>query len=338
MAISDLTASSSGFRRHRTRRADRFSCNASRRNGHADRGTFSSDRHHGSVLGTDFDRNRRAMSSSQPARVTSAPSETGAFYADCFARRDSDAAPASFGRTHTKVAAQNALRLTAQTKSTLESDIHSEERSKERARIVQELHDTLLQGFLGASMVLHHAVAQTPADSPSKPALSRALQLVHRAIDEGRAAMQGLCTASPAPSSVEQAFSNLLREAKTASGPRLRIFIQGKPRTLSPAIQDQVFLIGREAVMNALRHSEATEIEVEVQYLADLLRVFVRDDGCGINPEAVQKKSDSHWGLRGMRDRAENVGARFEIRSRPGGGTEVRLSLRLTSRAIDRGL
>jgi signal transduction histidine kinase len=327
MAISDLIASSSGFRvliRHRTRRADRFSGTASRRSENADRGTLSSDaRHFGSVLGADFERRRKTMSSSYSAQVTSAPAETGAFYADCFARRDSDAAWTSLGRTQTKVAAQNALRLTAQTKPILENDIRLEERSRERARIVHELHDTLLQGFVGASMLLHQAVEQTPADSPSKPALSRVLHLVYRAIDEGRAAMRGLRTASPAPSSLEQAFADLLSEITTERGPRLRIFIEGKPRTLSPTIQDQLFLIGREAVMNAFRHSEATEIEVEVQYVDDLLRVFVRDNGCGINSEALQKKSDSHWGLRGMRDRAENIGARFEIKSRPAAGTEV---------------
>jgi signal transduction histidine kinase len=98
-------------------------------------------------------------------------------------------------------------RLTAQIKPIPESDIRLEERSRERARIVHELHDTLFQGFVGASMLLHHAVEQTPADSPSKPALNRALHLVYRAIDEGRAAMRGLRTASPAPSSLEQAFS-----------------------------------------------------------------------------------------------------------------------------------
>ena len=75
--------------------------------------------------------------------------------------------------------------------------------------------------------------------------------------------------------------------------------------------------------MNALRHSEATKIEVEVQYVGDLVRVFVRDNGRGINADAVQKKSDSHWGLRGMRDRAEDMGGRFEIRNRSDGGTEV---------------
>jgi signal transduction histidine kinase len=210
-----------------------------------------------------------------------------------------------------------------------EDDLRLEERRRERARIVHELHDTLLQGFLGASMLLDQAVEQTPVDSPSKPALSRALCLVRRAIDEGRAAMRGIHTASPAPSSLEQAFSNLLSEVTTGRGPRLRSFVQGNPRTLSPAIQEELFMIGREAVMNALRHSEATTIEVEVQYLGDLLRVFVRDNGRGINSEVVQKKSDSHWGLRGMRERAENIGARFTIWSRAGVGTKVRVAVPL---------
>jgi len=274
------------------------------------------------------------MSFRHSVLITGAPSGIGAVDADCFARGGSDAGPVGRDRRPTRAAFQRGIRLTGQGPAHLEDDIRREERCRERARIVHELHDTLLQGFVGASMLLHQAVEQTPADSPSKPALSRVLHLVYRAIDEGRAAMRGLRTTSPAPSSLEQAFTNLLNEITTEQGPRLRIFIHGKPRTLSPAIQHQLFLIGREAVMNALRHSEATEIEVEVQYLDDLLRVFVRDNGCGINSEAVQKKSDSHWGLRGMRDRAETIGARFEIRSRSATGTEVELSFRLTSRAI----
>src|SRR6202030_3480254 len=99
---------------------------------------------------------------------------------------------------------------------------------------------------------------------------------------------------------------------------QLRIFVCGRPWTLDAAIQEQLFLIGREAAMNALRHSQATKIEVEVQYLHDLLRVFVRDNGCGINPEAVQRESDPHCGLRGMRERAENISARFDIWSMTG--------------------
>jgi len=127
----------------------------------------------------------------------------------------------------------------------------------------------------------------------------------------------------PSISSIEHAFSNLLGEAATGRNLRLRVFVQGRPWTLNPAIQEQLFLIGREAIINALRHSQATKIEVEIQYQHDLLRVFVRDNGCGINPETLQTECDSHWGLRGMRERAENISARCAVWSRIGSGTEM---------------
>src|SRR5260370_5021131 len=258
-----------------------------------------------------------------PIHEASARSEVGGVDVYCFAPSGTDAPIAGGNRGRTKAAFRLWKRMTGQGQANLEDDIRLEERFRERARIAHELHDTLFQGFFGASMLLHQAVEQTPADYPSKPALSSALRLVNQAIDEGRAAIQGIHTASTATSSIEHAFSNLLGEVATGRGLRFRVFVQGKPWTLNPAIQEQLFLIGREAAMNALRHSQATKIQVEVQYLRDLLRVFVRDNGRGINPEAVQKGRDSHWGLRGMRERAENIGARFGIWSRTGAGTEM---------------
>jgi signal transduction histidine kinase len=263
------------------------------------------------------------MSSIHSVPIKGALSGIGAVYTDCFARRESDAEPVGRDRRRARPPFQRRFPLTRQGQAHLEDDIRREERCRERARIAHELHDTLLQGFLGASMLLHQAVEQTPADSASKPVLRRALRLVRRAIDEGRAAIRGLHVAPPAASSLEQAFSDLLSEITPDQGVRLRIFVQGKPQELNPPIQQQLFLIFREAVVNALRHSKATTIEVEIQYLRDLLRVFVRDNGCGIKAEAVQKESDSHWGLRGMRKRAEHIGARFEVWSKTGVGTEV---------------
>ena len=226
------------------------------------------------------------MSSGHSVLITGASFAIG-IYANCLASRDSDT-PAPLGRP---LVVGGTIRL------------------EERARIAHELHDTLLQGFLGAFMLLHQAVEQTPADSPSKPALSHALQLVRHAVDEGRAAIRG---SEPHPQSgLEQAFATFLEAVTPARGVRVRVFVQGKPRTLNPAIQEQVFLIGREAVMNALRHSDAKSIEVEIQYLRDILRMFVRDNGCGITPDAIQQARDSHWGLRGMRDRAANIDARL---------------------------
>jgi signal transduction histidine kinase len=271
------------------------------------------------------------MSFRQSVVITGAPSGTGAVDADCFARGGFDAGTVGRDRRRPR-AFQRGIRLAAQRQAHLEDDVRLEERSRERGRIAQELHDTLLQGFLGASMLLDQAVEQTPADSPMKPTLARVLRLVRRAVGEGRAALRGIHTAPPAPSSLEEALSNLLNEVAPGGDRRLRIFVQGTPRELNPAIRQQLFLIGREAVMNALRHSEATTVEVEVQYLHDVLRVFVRDNGRGINPEAIQKESDSHWGLSGMRERAEDIGAQFGIWSMTGAGTEVRIAVPVDAR------
>jgi signal transduction histidine kinase len=250
--------------------------------------------------------------------------------ADRLARDGPEAVQAESHPTPKKAAMHRGLPVISERQSRLERDIRMEECSRERARILHELHDTLFQGFLAASMLVYQAVEQTPSDSPSKPVLSRALRLVRQAIDEGRAAIRAIQTASPAPCSLEQAFSNLLEEDIPGRG--VRLFVQGKPWELSPTIQEQVFLIGREAVMNALRHSNATNIEVELQYTRRLLRLFIRDNGCGIDPDVVQERRDSHWGLCGMRERANNIDAQFEIWSRRGAGTEVHVTVRVASR------
>jgi signal transduction histidine kinase len=246
----------------------------------------------------------------------------------CFDSRDSDIA-AALTRSRMNASGREPLRSASPAGLLREDAIRLEERCRERARIGHELHDTLLQGFLGASLLLHAAMEQTGANSPSRPALSRALHLVRRAIDEGRAAIEGLQVILPLPSAsnLEQAFAIFLGEITPAQGAKLRVYVQGKPRAIKPAIQEQLFLIGREAVVNALRHSGAAMIEIEVQYRCNTVCVLVRDNGCGICPEAVQKAQGSHWGLRGMRDRGEDIGARFGIWSRPGSGTEVHVTV-----------
>src|ERR1700733_1894619 len=203
-------------------------------------------------------------------------------------------------------------------------NVRGEERRKERARVARELDDTLRQGFLGASPRLHTAVAQMPTDSPEKPSLNRGPSSTQRALDEGRPAILGPHSSGIAPETLEQALSGL-RDELTAGSLPFRIFVSGKSRALKPAIQEQVFLIGREAVVNALRHSRASSIEVEIQYLPRQLRVVVRDNGCGIDPQFVRSERDGHWGLLGMHERAGSIGARLRMWSKPGCGTEVQI-------------
>jgi signal transduction histidine kinase len=207
-----------------------------------------------------------------------------------------------------------------------ERNLRLEERRKERAHIARELHDTLFQGFLGASMMLHSTVEQMPVDSPSRTSLSQALQLINRVIDEGRATLQGLRSPRTACTSLERALCALADEFEP-SGTRYRVFVTGKPKALNPAIQEQVYLIGREALVNALRHSNATSIESQVEYLSGKVRVTVRDNGSGIDSKALRSAHNSHWGLIGMRERATGIGAQLSIRSRRGAGTQVEITV-----------
>jgi signal transduction histidine kinase len=207
-----------------------------------------------------------------------------------------------------------------------ELHVRMEERRKERARIARDLHDTLFQGFLGASMVLDAAVAGLPSDSPSKLSLNRALLHMRRVIDEGRSALLGLRSPGLESSSLECALADLGNQFMD-NGACFKISVLGHPKPLQPGVQEEVLLIAREALLNACRHSQATRIEAEIEYLPARLRLAVRDNGSGIDPQVVRFGRESHWGLQGMRERARNIGGRLRIWSKRGAGTEVEVSV-----------
>ena len=221
---------------------------------------------------------------------------------------------------------QGSFRNPYREQSNQEMKVRLEERRKERERIARELHDTLFQGFLGASAILYSAIEQIPGDAPTKPSLNRALQLMYRVIDEGRMVLQELRSSPASSLSLEQGLRRLWDELAPPSV-QLRIFVKGQPKALQPAIEEQIYRIGREAIVNGLRHSGATSMEVDVEYSPRRLRMVVRDNGCGIDPQLVRRGKGSHWGLVGMRERAGSIGAQLRIWSSPGAGTQVELSI-----------
>lgn len=200
-------------------------------------------------------------------------------------------------------------------------------RLKERLRIARELHDTLLQGFLGASMQLCLVDDWLPADSPAKPILRRALDLIRKGLDEARRALQGLRSPALPDGSLEKALGDIRDDLAPGGRTRFSIAILGETRPLTPAVQEQIYWIAREALLNALRHSAASRVEVQIEYLSRKLRVLVRDDGTGIDPESLRTERTSHWGLTGMQERAASIGAKVCVWSKRGEGTEVEISL-----------
>jgi ligand-binding sensor domain-containing protein/signal transduction histidine kinase len=210
-------------------------------------------------------------------------------------------------------------------------NLRFEERLGERTRIAQELHDTLLQGFLSASMQVHVATDILPADSQAKPTLTRALQLMRQVIDEGRNAVRGLRSSGSASLDLEQAFSlvqqQLVAHTNTGEQAGFRVIVEGPRKPLHPLLRDDVYRIGREALINAFRHAGAKHIEVELEYSRNQLRILVRDDGCGIDPHILKSGRNGHWGLSGMRERADQIGARLHLYSSASAGTVVELSI-----------
>jgi len=206
--------------------------------------------------------------------------------------------------------------------------------SGEPERKARESQRTSFPEFPGASVLPGKREKRFIADSLSRRLLNLLLTVVNRVIDGGRMTLQGLETPLLSSTRLEYALSELLGEIAPTASPRFRIVVTGQPKTLGAAVQQQIYLIGREALVNAFRHSAATSIEAEVEYSPRRLRVVVRDNGRGIEPKMLNSESCSHCGLQSMLERARAMGARFHIWSRPGSGTEVELSLPFDSSSM----
>src|SRR5262249_23106394 len=154
-----------------------------------------------------------------------------------------------------------------------------------------------------------------------------ALDRTEQVLVEGRDRVRELRSPDGATVPLAEALRDAGHELEQAAvGVQFSVVTQGSPRTLHPIVRDEAYLIGREALINAFRHSKASVIEVEVRYQWWNFRVHIRDNGCGFAPGVLESGGrGDHWGLPGMRERARKIRARLQIWSAAGAGTEVEL-------------
>jgi Histidine kinase-, DNA gyrase B-, and HSP90-like ATPase len=167
-----------------------------------------------------------------------------------------------------------------------------------------------------------------PANIAAATHLGRVFELLERILDLGGKALGTRFSANYDSEGGEQADTPPLpQEVKLDQQIYFRVVLLGPIQPLNPAIRDDVYRIGREALENAFHHSQASRIEVEFEYAADRFRMVVRDNGRGIDPQVFGPRQDDHWGLPDIAELARKIGATFTVWSSTSSGTELELSI-----------
>ncbi|MDX2061333.1 MAG: two-component regulator propeller domain-containing protein [Gemmatimonadales bacterium] len=195
---------------------------------------------------------------------------------------------------------------------------------EERSRLAREIHDSLLQGFGGIALELHAASARLALPPDQQPLLDRVLLLIDRTLTQARDVVWDIRQPGAADEELTTACEASAERTFAGCSTVVRVARRGELRPLSRSVQTECLRIVDEALMNVRKHAEATTVQVDLDYRPRELVLTVRDDGRGFDPEAVARRP-GHWGLLGIRERAERIGASLVLTSRPGEGTRFSL-------------
>jgi ligand-binding sensor domain-containing protein/two-component sensor histidine kinase len=195
----------------------------------------------------------------------------------------------------------------------------------ERTRIAREVHDTLMQGVTGISLQLEVASQQmieSPAEAKSR--VDRSLARLDGVLAEARQCILELRAHDPVDGDLGRALRRLTEELSEGHAIRTEVQVEGASRKLSPRIETELLRIAREAITNAIVHSSATLLTVVLRFEPRAVRLSLADDGKGFDACLVP---DSHFGLRGMKERAQQIGGDWRVQSAPGNGTTVEVAV-----------
>jgi len=203
-------------------------------------------------------------------------------------------------------------------------EIRFDERLRERTRIARDLHDSLLQGFTGLTLKFHALAYSLGGDNPIRARIEENLRHARELMEETRARVRDL-RSQDEHANLEELLQEYADTLPGSGTTRFELRVVGVPRRIDSMAFEEILLIGREAISNALAHAAATRVEVELTYSNRDLTLRVSDDGKGMDANTLQAGREGHWGLQGMRERAQLLGASLEVWSRPGEGTDIQL-------------
>jgi len=201
----------------------------------------------------------------------------------------------------------------------------------ERARLARELHDTLAQDFVGLSTLLDAASMRLAENAASaRQYLDLARKMVRHSLTEARRSVMDLRAAVLQGQSLAEALQSAAPMWVAGSQLKVQVESVGEAAKLPDEEEQHLLRVAQEALHNAAHHSQGRNAWVRLSYVRDRgavqVKLTIRDDGRGFDPQGTFDPSEGHFGILGMQERAERIGGTFHLESRPGAGTVVEIS------------
>lgn len=201
--------------------------------------------------------------------------------------------------------------------------------ANERQRLARELHDTLAQGLVGLILQLEAASShmQNQNQDRAYEILQQAMSRARGTLADARRAIGNLREVQTIPDDLVESIRTEVKRFSNATGIPCEIH-GGVSADVPERIAEHVHRIVSEALTNITRHAQAQRVWLEVSSDSEFLKIIIRDNGVGFDPQALSV-SRGHYGLLGMRERARLAGGTVKVESKPGAGTSVQLTLPL---------
>ncbi len=199
--------------------------------------------------------------------------------------------------------------------------------SRERNRVARELHDTLAHTLSGLSVQLETIAAYWDIDpKTARSMLADSLAATHSGLEETRRALKALRATPLEDMGLAIALGTMAKDITARANVNLKLDISEELPLLAPDVEQCIYRIAQEAITNAVEHSAAKNLDIELKKSGEGVELSVADDGTGFDVEKGLRAG--HFGLTGMRERASLIGGELDIRSQPGHGTTIRLKIK----------
>ncbi len=200
---------------------------------------------------------------------------------------------------------------------------------QERARLAREVHDTLAQGFVGISSQLEVVDMSVPREAEkAHQALDLARRMARHSLTEARRSVMDLRAAALEEQDLGSALKSGARLWTAGTGVKVEVDVVGETNSLPEDVAHHVLRIAQEAIANVTKHAHANRVALHLRREPGELHLNVEDNGCGFT-ESEAFTTEGHFGLIGMRERAERVGGELKLQSSPGKGTQLEVTVPL---------